>query len=396
MTKLELLNGYKQLGLDLIVIKEEHTELGDAFYIQPSSKISVKDLKSSEEDAKIVLGVKELMITPDYESKAIKIIVGNTNTETTYVSDEDVVVERNTLRIPIGKNITGVIYHSFNDLPHLLIAGSTGSGKSYFLHNILSKIVEYNDYVSIVPIDFKGTELKMYQKFVTPILGKGYGTSLNDALTILNNAVNLMNHRYITFKKQSVSDINEYNTKYGTKMEHIFIVIDELADLMLSYVNTEEEKEKLEAVKFYLISLAQKARGAGIHLILSTQRPTVDVISGHIKANIVSRIALRTSTSLNSKIILDETGAEKLAKGSFLYKNFDSTISGKVFTTNVKDIEKRIASIDYKVSEEYNELNKINTLKPLSKKEETRLGAFLYASSLPLDKKILIIKENLY
>lgn len=215
------------------------------------------------------------------------------------------------LSVVLGKDLAGNIIHTdINKAPHILIAGTTGSGKSETIHAIISSLLMKWLYggkpMGIAIIDAKGTEYNKY-KDAYPV------TIINEcdkASGLLSNLCKVMDERYKTIAKAGCDDITEYLSK-GHEMYKIVVIIDELADLILQYPEVEKS----------IARIAQKARGCGIHLIIGTQRPSRDVVTGLIKANVPFKIALNTSNSMESRIILDETGAEKLfGTGDMLIK----------------------------------------------------------------------------
>ena len=196
-------------------------------------------------------------------------------------------------------------------MPHLLVAGSTGSGKSVCINTIIAGLLyKYSpDYVKLILVDPKVVELSNYNgipHLLTPVV-----TDSKKAASALHWAVAEMERRYKAFAESHVRDISSFNEHAEEKMPFIVIIIDELADLMMvAKVDVEDA----------ILRLAQKARAAGIHLILATQRPSVDVITGIVKANIPSRIAFAVSSQTDSRTILDMGGAEKLlGKGDMLF-----------------------------------------------------------------------------
>ena len=207
----------------------------------------------------------------------------------------------------MGEDITGnVVVSTLNDMPHLLIAGSTGSGKSVCLNCIIMSLL-YNalpDELKLVFIDPKMVELTVYNgipHLLTPVV-----TNPKKASVVLRWMVTEMEKRYKAFAEAGVRDIRRYNETADEKFPYIVIVIDELADLI--------------EVEDSICRLAQMARAAGMHLIVATQRPSVDVVTGIIKANIPSRIAFAVSSQTDSRTILDMGGAEKLlGKGDMLF-----------------------------------------------------------------------------
>lgn len=216
------------------------------------------------------------------------------------------------LAIALGEDIAGnSVVAKLSDMPHLLIAGSTGSGKSVCLNSIIMSILHNvtPDELKLVFIDPKMVELTVYNgipHLLTPVV-----TDPKKAAVILRWMTTEMDKRYKSFAEKGVRDIYRYNQNATEKMPFIVIIIDELADLMMvSPVEVEDS----------ICRLAQMARAAGIHLIVATQRPSVDVVTGIIKANIPSRIAFAVSSQADSRTILDMGGAEKLlGKGDMLF-----------------------------------------------------------------------------
>lgn len=215
----------------------------------------------------------------------------------------------------LGRNIAGKpVFESIAKMPHLLIAGTTGSGKSVTIHAIICSLLYRHgpDDLRFIFVDPKRVELTLYNgipHLLTPVI-----TDAKKAILSLKWAATEMNRRYDILEAESVRDIESYHKKYEKefskqdehgpdRMPYIVVVIDELADIMQAY------PRELEAA---IVRLAQMSRAVGIHLILSTQRPEVNVITGLIKANVPSRIALRVPTGIDSRTILDTTGAEKL------------------------------------------------------------------------------------
>lgn len=218
------------------------------------------------------------------------------------------------LPLALGKDVTGnTIISSIANMPHLLIAGATGSGKSVCINTIIMSILykARPDEVKLIMIDPKVVELNVYNNI--PHLLIPVVTNAKKAQFSLNWAVQEMEKRYQLFAKNNVKDMQSYNEldTITEKMPQIVIIIDELADLMMVAATEVEDA---------ICRLAQMARAAGMHLIVATQRPSVDVITGTIKANIPSRISFQVSSQIDSRTILDMSGAEKLlGKGDMLY-----------------------------------------------------------------------------
>lgn len=215
------------------------------------------------------------------------------------------------LGIPLGRDVSGdPIFANIAKMPHLLIAGATGSGKSIFVHSLLTALLFKNSPATLrlVLVDPKRVELSMYASL--PHLALPVVTENKKALAVLRWAIQEMEQRYELFAQVGSRDIGSYNAKHkDTSMPYIVIVIDEMADLMATFGRE---------VEGYIIRLAQMARATGIHLILATQRPSVDVITGLIKANITNRVALQVASLIDSRTILDAGGAEKLLGGGDL------------------------------------------------------------------------------
>ena len=218
----------------------------------------------------------------------------------------------------LGKDITGrPVFGDLGKMPHLLVAGATGSGKSVCLNGIIASLLvsATPDQVQMLFIDPKRVELTVYNGI--PHLIKDVITDARLAAGALHEMTREMDGRYERFAKAGVRKIEEYNAKYpDEKLPFIVIVIDELADLMLI------APAKVETT---ICRLAQLARATGIHLVVATQRPSVDVITGLVKANIPSRIAFAVSSQIDSRTILDMGGAERLlGRGDMLYLPIDA------------------------------------------------------------------------
>jgi S-DNA-T family DNA segregation ATPase FtsK/SpoIIIE len=234
------------------------------------------------------------------------------------LSDDEYSQSEKPLLVCLGRDISGHSHFAnLAKMPHLLIAGATGSGKSVTIHAIINSLLYRNppDNLKFIMIDPKRVELTLYNQIphlLTPVI-----TDAKKAILSLKWVAKEMDRRYGVLEKEAVRDINSYHKnvflpslKKGSKdeegpepMPYIVVIIDELADLMQAY------PRELEAA---IVRLAQMSRAVGIHLILSTQRPSVNVITGLIKANIPARIALQVSSQIDSRTILDSAGAEKL------------------------------------------------------------------------------------
>ena len=222
--------------------------------------------------------------------------------------------QRKDIRLPIalGKSISGLpIIGDLTSMPHLLIAGTTGSGKSVCINTIIVSLL-YKlspDHCKLILIDPKMLELSAYEDIphlLTPVI-----TDAKKATSALGWTVREMNNRYKLMSKVGVRNIDGYNSKHKLKMPYIVVIVDEMSDLMLV-----AGKE----IENYIQKLSQMARAAGIHIIMATQRPSVDVITGTIKANFPTRVSFQVSSKIDSRTILGEQGAEQLlGKGDMLF-----------------------------------------------------------------------------
>lgn len=220
----------------------------------------------------------------------------------------------------LGRDVTGEpIFGNIEKMPHLLIAGATGSGKSVMIHSLITSLLYKNSpaTMKMILIDPKRVELTIYENLphlVSPVI-----TEAKKTIGVFRWALSEMDRRYTLLQAAGSRDIAGYNTRLRSKgasdgqengsLPYIVIIVDELADLMASYGRE---------VESYIVRLAQMARATGLHLVLSTQRPSVEVITGLIKANITSRIALQVASQVDSRTILDTSGAEKLLGGGDL------------------------------------------------------------------------------
>jgi len=250
--------------------------------------------------------------------------------------EENAFQDSGLLAFAIGRDVTGgSVVANLAKMPHLLIAGATGSGKSVSIHAFMVSLLFKNtpDTLRLILIDPKRVELSIYNDvphLIAPVITDG-----KRAIMSLKWAVQEMEHRYEKLLEVKARDIDTYNQKMASQkgefMPFIVIVIDELADLMASFG---------KVVEAYIVRLAQMSRAVGIHLVVSTQRPSVDVITGLIKANIPSRMALQVVSQIDSRTILDTMGAEKLlGNGDMLYLAQDASKPKRLQGVYVSDDE---------------------------------------------------------
>ncbi len=292
------------------------------FEVRPQSGIKVSKITSIQNDIKLGLAVRDLRIEAPVPGKnAVGIEIPNEERVNVRMSElfrniPDKLKDK-PLLFALGKDLSGEnVFGQLDRMPHLLIAGATGSGKSVCINAIIASLLlrtTPND-VKLLLIDPKKVEFTPYidvPHLIGPVI-----TESNEAAAALNTIVSIMENRYTIFHDNNVKNITEYNQKAAADpnlkhMVYIVIIIDELADLMVSHSKDVEQS---------IQRITQLARASGIHLIVATQRPSTDVITGTIKTNIPSRIAFAVSSAIDSRIILDTTGAEDLlGNGDMLY-----------------------------------------------------------------------------
>lgn len=287
------------------------------YEVQPNPGVKVSRIVNLSDDIALSLAAKSIRIEAPIPGKsAIGIEVPNDKPQIVGLRDvlgsQEFKEDSSSLAIALGKDISGnPVIADIGKMPHLLVAGATGSGKSVCVNTIINSVLykATPEEVKLLLIDPKVVELAHYNGI--PHLLSPVVTDPKKAANALNWAVVEMNKRYKLFAELGVKDITSYNEKSDDKLPKIVIIIDELADLMMAAANEVED---------YICRLAQMARAAGMHLIIATQRPSVDVITGVIKANIPSRIAFAVSSQTDSRTILDMGGAEKLlGKGDMLF-----------------------------------------------------------------------------
>lgn len=312
----------------------ERAEIGPSvtkYEVKPAVGVRVNRISNLADDLALALAAKDVRIEAPIPGKSL-VGIEVPNSEIAMVTfrelwEQSKTDDKKLLEIPLGKAVNGSV-RTFDlaKMPHLLVAGSTGSGKSVAVNGIIASILmkARPDEVKFMMVDPKMVELSVYNDI--PHLLIPVVTNPRKASRALQKVVDEMENRYELFSKVGARNIAGYNAKVAeynasqpeykqVPLPLIVVIVDELADLMMV-----ASKEVEDAI----IRLGQKARAAGIHMILATQRPSVDVISGLIKANVPSRIAFAVSSGTDSRTILDENGAEKLlGRGDMLFKPID-------------------------------------------------------------------------
>ncbi len=284
------------------------------YQVKPGYGVRIKTIVALENDIALAMAAKDIRIEAPIPGKsAIGIEIPNEKADPVYLSDLSKKVAEHPLIFPIGVDFYGnPIYGDLRKMPHLLVAGSTGSGKSVCINGIISSIISKAspEDVQLILIDPKKVEFVPYNGI--PHLLQPVVTKPLEAAKALGNLVKVMLDRYKELADKNVRNIQSYNLiKNIIKMPYIVVIIDEMADLMMTAPDD---------IETYVTRITQLARAAGIHLIVATQRPSVNVITGIIKANIPSRIAFAVASGTDSKVILDTIGAERLlGAGDMLY-----------------------------------------------------------------------------
>ncbi|UZJ80264.1 DNA translocase FtsK [Fictibacillus sp. KU28468] len=323
--------------------------------VQPAPGVKVNKITNLSDDIKLSLSAKDIRIEAPIPGKnTIGIEVPNRHSQAVYLREilqsEEFRESSSPLTVALGLDLSGSpIVTDLQKMPHGLIAGATGSGKSVCINSILVSLMykASPEDVRLLLVDPKMVELAPYNAIphlVTPVI-----TDPKEATTALKWTVEEMERRYEAFARNGVRDIKRYNDKmkseqlYANKMPYIVVVIDELADLMM--VSPQDVEEAI-------CRIAQKARACGIHLLLATQRPSVDVITGLIKANIPTRAAFAVSSAIDSRTIIDISGAERLlGRGDMLFMENGSSKAVRIQGNFVSDEE--IERVTAFVKEQY-------------------------------------------
>jgi S-DNA-T family DNA segregation ATPase FtsK/SpoIIIE len=311
----------KEFEIDVTVRDARPGPTVTQFTLEPAQGVKLSKIASLKDDLSLALAAQSLRIEAPIPGKSLVGIEMPNETRTMVHLREILEASQFTqstssLTLPLGRDVSGEsVVASLEDMPHLLIAGATGSGKSVCMNVFLAALLYQNapHELKFILVDPKRVELMPYNgipHLLTPVI-----TDADKALQALRWAVAEMGRRLHRFSENGVRNIGEFNDKQtddANLLPRIVIVIDELADLMMRQFRRDTET--------MVVRISQMARATGMHLIIATQRPSVDVITGLIKANVPTRIAFRTVSSVDSRTILDGIGAEDLlGKGDMLY-----------------------------------------------------------------------------
>ncbi len=303
-------------GVNGNIKKVSHGPVVTLNEFEPAAGVKVSKIINLSDDIARNTSSESARIATIPGSNTVGIELPNLSRENVYLSEilNDTDFKKKEIKLPIalGKNISGTpIVGDLSSMPHLLIAGTTGSGKSVCINTIILSLLYRHtpDKCKFILIDPKMLELSTYEgvpHLLCPVI-----TEAKKAASVLGWVVKEMESRYRLMTKEGVRNIDSYNSKHKLPMPYIVVVVDEMSDLMLV-----AGKE----IENYIQKLSQMARAAGIHIIMATQRPSVDVITGTIKANFPTRISFQVTSKIDSRTILGEQGAEQLlGKGDMLY-----------------------------------------------------------------------------
>jgi S-DNA-T family DNA segregation ATPase FtsK/SpoIIIE len=335
-TSRRLTRALSDLGVEAQVVRAVVGPRVTRYELRLGSGVKVGKVRNLQQDIAYALAATEVRILAPIPGKsAVGVEVPNTRPAKVTLGDVfQEYPEANdwTLPVGLGKDISGrAVFFDLADMPHLLVAGTTGSGKSVMLNSLLTSLLLTTDprQVKMVLVDPKRVELSYFGRIphlITPVV-----TDVKKAANALSWAVSEMERRYEVLEKTGARSLEGYNIRSETPMPYVVIVIDELADLMRADATKVEDA---------VIRIAQKARAVGLHLVIATQRPSVDVITGMIKANVPSRIAFAVSSQVDSRVILDSVGAESLlGMGDMLFKPVSAVRASRVQGAFISEAE---------------------------------------------------------
>lgn len=321
------------------------------YKFRPQLGTRVSKIRGLKDELAAVLGVSSVRIIAPLADGSVGIEVPNKQKPILPLKDilcsPEYLTSDMALPLAIGRTVTNEIFMAdLSDMPHLLVAGATGQGKSVGLNVMLMSLLHKKtpDELKLVLIDPKKVELSVYSKLAGSYLAHPVITEVEEAQNVLTALCNIMDERYDLVSSAGKRNIKEYNSlSIVEPMPYIVVVIDEYGDLVMQ---AGREMERA------ICRLAQKARAVGIHLIISTQRPSATVVTGNIKANFPVRIAFRTTTGTDSRVILDQTGAEKLTgRGDMIYFAGAETTRVQCAYTGIDEVLQTVSDI----ADSYNE-----------------------------------------
>ena len=313
----------RSFGIESKVVAVNSGPVVTQYEVRPDARVKISRIEGLADDLAMALMARSIRIEAPIPGKdTVGIEIPNVKSETVdfrnLVDDTQMLSATSRLTFALGRDVSGKAYAvDLAKMPHLLIAGATGSGKSVCVNALITSILMHAqpDEVRLILVDLKRVELAPYDGL--PHLLQHVIVEPHEAKAALNWAVHEMEERYKLLASHTVRNIGAYNDKVGPdeRLPYVVLIIDELADLIM------REGRKVEDP---VVKIAQKARAVGIHLVLATQRPSVNVVTGLIKANVPSRIAFAMSSMVDSRTVLDQPGAEDLiGRGDMLYQPVD-------------------------------------------------------------------------
>lgn len=387
---------YKKIGIEIKIINYINSCSVVTYYATiDTTETTIKQVEARANDLSLFCGVKNINILLDYSNKYIVFEVPKQKRQILEYNTFNKSIDnlQNGLCVNVGMTTKNEVYNiNLCKMPHLLIAGTTGSGKSMLINTMLISLFKnYSPYeLQTLLIDPKQVEFSIYENI--PHLYNKIVTTTEETRKQLANVLIEIDRRYTILKNNNVKSIETYNNINNDKMPYLLIVIDELADLFM-----QDKKSKLKVdmlgekrIEDLICRIAQVGRACGVHLIVATQRPSSDIITGLIKANIPSRIALSVATATDSRIILDTKGAEKLqGNGDLLLKVIGNQelirMQGAYISENEIETEiKNIITKNNKYIEEQQKKQQIEELTTALKRKELQ----------QLQKKLKIQEET--
>ena len=395
-----LVDTLKSFGVQTRIVGIHRGPSVTRYELQPAAGVKVSRITSLTDDIKMSLAAKSIRIEAPIPGKAaVGIEVPNNQVDIITMREmletKEFSGANSKIAFALGKDITGeVVFADIAKMPHVLIAGATGSGKSVCINSIIISLLYKSspEDVRLLMIDPKMVELEVYNgipHLLIPVV-----TDPRKAAGALSWAVTEMQKRYKIFADNNVRNLTGYNELAATRedmnpLPQIVIIIDELADLMMVAAKDVEEA---------ICRLAQLARAAGMHLVIATQRPSVDIITGVIKANIPSRIAFAVSSQIDSRTILDSGGAEKLlGRGDMLFSAYGAPKPTRLqgcFVTD-KEVETVVGFIKDEIKADYDEqiIDEIEKNAPVAKDDKSSSGGTIDSSDEMVEKAIEILVE---
>ena len=356
------------------------------FEFKPKVGVRISKIVNLKNEFAIALGVQGVRIIAPTERGTVGIEVPNKERISIPIADMLYSDEyQNTdmaLPLCMGRKVDcSVFMADLAEMPHLLVAGATGMGKSVGLNVIISSLINKKspDELKLVLIDPKQVELTVYEAIAKPYIAKltsdgdAIITDTDKALKALNCVCELMDSRYAKLKDMNVRNIKEYNAVAAEKLPYYVVIIDEYGDLIMQSDGLAMEKA--------ICRIAQKARAVGIHMIISTQRPSTDIVTGRIKANFPTRISFRTVTGTDSRVVLDRIGAEKLTgKGDMLFYNGGDTTRCQCAYISTEEV----TSLCSDIAEEYADATQttLDSFAPATMQTQSSLGRNKYGQTI--------------